>query len=443
MTGIIQMKDRLLEMFFDKQRWESAIQRGIVKDIDKGILSRLCEEDKLVDGRLIPSPRTILLEMIRSGKYNITPPHTAKIPKDNGEFRTVYANEGADRVILAIINDLLFETCSDMVHASCKSYLKGIGCGMVVQELSKRISRIKVDNSKPIGWKADFTKYFDRVPIEYIDKAFDEVERRMGKSALIDVLRRYYHCDWYYDTEAKEYVCKYQSLKQGCAVASFLANVIMYPLDEYISHLDVVYYRYCDDTICFGKDAEKGFKFMENLMQEMSTEDLDMRLNEKKVEDIYADKWFKFIGFSICGDQISLSSTRIKTFQKTIEELTIKSGKPTDDVIQDVMRYLYVGDGEHSWATQVLPIINNEHDIDELNKFAMDAIRASITGKRKIGGLGYDPRNAERCVYRGTGKNVTANRKKTGSKIKGYQSLRTMQHALKYNKQLYTALINQ
>ena len=46
---------------------------------------------------------------MRRGKYEISPPHTAQIPKDNGEFRTVYVNEPMDRVVLGIANDLRFE----------------------------------------------------------------------------------------------------------------------------------------------------------------------------------------------------------------------------------------------------------------------------------------------------------------------------------------------
>lgn len=49
-----------------------------------------------------------------------------------------------------------------------------------------------------------------------------------------------------------------------------------------------------------------------------------MKLNPKKVEYVTADKWFKFLGFSIKGNMISLSSSRIKTFQKEVERRTIR-----------------------------------------------------------------------------------------------------------------------
>ncbi len=67
-----------------------------------------------------------------------------------------------------------------------------------------------------------------------------------------------------------------------------------------------------------------------------------MKLNPKKVEYLSADKWFKFLGFSIKGSLISLSSGRIKTFQKEIEKRTIrKPGISLAKAINSVNRYLY------------------------------------------------------------------------------------------------------
>lgn len=112
--------------------------------------------------------RLKMADMMMQDKYEISPPHTAKIPKDNGDFRTVYVNEPIDRIVLSIANDLLFELMPDMVHKSCKSYQTGIGCGKVVKEVSKFM--VKCSNkSSYVGWKADLSKYFDSVPIRYID----------------------------------------------------------------------------------------------------------------------------------------------------------------------------------------------------------------------------------------------------------------------------------
>lgn len=419
------MKDKILTMFFDIDRWTKAIEKGVLKDIRKSELIKLTEE----------STRIRMAEAMLSGKYQITPPHTAQIPKDNGEFRTVYVNEPIDRIILSIANDLLFDLMPEMIHPACKSYQTGIGCGKVVLEVSHTIVGMK--SNSHVGWKSDLSKYFDSVPIQFIDAAFDKVEAKHGHSSLIDVLRKYYHCGLYFD-ENNELHEKYQSLKQGCAVASWLANVLLYDLDNELSQMDGFYVRYSDDMLFVGPDYEKAMIVLQKRLAEMS-----MKLNPKKVEYLTVDRWFKFLGFSIKGSMISLSPTRLKTFQKEIESRTIKKrGITLTDAVRHVNQFLYKGNGEYSWATQILPVCNVRTDINELNKFVMDCLRAVETGKHKVGGLGYVRDKPNGCVVRGIGRNVKANRNKSKTKnIEGYFTIGCMQNAILIRRAVYNTLV--
>lgn len=416
--------DKILQMFFEKERWAYAIDKGVGKDINKG---QLCQLTK-------PEVRAKMYQAVVSGSYTIAPPHTAKIPKDTpGEFRTVYVNEPIDRIFLSIANDLLLDLTPDMIHPACKSYQRGIGCGKIVQGISKKVCDA---NGDIIGWKSDLSKYFDSVPIQFIDKAFDMVERRHGHSAVIDVLRKYYHCDLYFD-EKDTLHQSYQSLKQGCAVASWLANVLLYHIDEKLSGMKGEYVRYSDDMLYIGVDYEDSMKVLSDSLAEMQ-----MKLNPKKVEYLSRTKWFKFLGYSIKGADISLSKNRIKTFQKEIEKRTIKNRDVSfKRAVNAVNSYLYRGDGKFSWATQILPICNVRKDIDTLNMFVMDCLRAVQTGRRKLGGLGYVSTQNDGCIVRGTGKNVKANRSKTDKIIPGYLTLGCMQNALLTRRGVYNTLV--
>ena len=416
--------DFLLQKFFETDRWEKAIDTGIGKGIDKGELRKLTS----------PETRVRLYQAIKSDSYEIMPPHIAMIPKDMpGEFREVYINENIDRIFLSIVNDMFFEMFSDMIHPTCVSYQKGIGCGKIVQRVSKEIQKT---SGVTIGIKADLSKYFDSVPLKYIDKVFDTIEHRAGKSKIIDICRKYYHTDLYFDTEGN--LCeRFQSLKQGCALASFLADVALYNIDNAISQLDVMYVRYSDDLLIVGNEWQIG----QVLLKEMLT-DMGLILNPKKVEELRKDRWFKFLGFNIKGEQITLSKSRVKTFQKEIESRTIKQKKVSlQKAVNQVNNYLFKGDGQYSWSTNVLPIINVQKDIDALNEFVLDCLRACTTGKRKIGGLGVVIDRDDYTILRGTGKNVTANRRKTPKEITGFLSLRCMQNALLTNRAVYETLV--
>lgn len=427
------MKDILLEKVFEAERWEAAINKGFFKGIDKGELRQLCG----------PETRIRLAMAILEDNYEIAPPHQALIPKDNGEFRTVYVNENIDRIFLSIVNDLLFELCSDMIHPACKSYQKGIGCGKVVQEITKNIKWQKECEdleSKTFGIKADLSKYFDSVPIEFIDNVFDQLVHKFGDSKIIAILRKYYHTDLCFDPDGN-LIKHYQSLKQGCAVASWLADVMLYEIDDHLSELKGMYVRYSDDILYIGRFYDYAMKVLEKNLEIMS-----MKLNPKKVEYLSYDRWFKFLGFMIKEDQITLSPNRVKQFQKEISKRSIGNlnyhvgGKIA---LKSINRYLYKGDGTYSWATQVLPIINVEKDIDTLNEFVMDCIRACQTGKRNIGGLGTVTNRKDCTILRGTGKNVSANRKSTEKEIEGYYSIRCMQKALNICRPVYDTIVRE
>lgn len=422
------MSDTLLEKFFESKRWEAAIENGVLKGIDKGELRKLCS----------PEVRSLLLDKIIFDKYDIAPPHQAKIPKDNGDYRIVYVNENIDRIFLSITNDMLFELLPDTIHNSCKSYQKGIGCGKVVQEVSRRICETSKGTSDVLGFKADLSKYFDSVPLKYIMQVFDHIESRIGFSSIISILRRYYMSNLCFDTEGN-LIEQYQSLKQGCAVASFLADTMLYHIDSQINKLPGFYVRYSDDILYVGPEPDKAMYILKTELNKMQ-----MKLNPKKVETLHKDKWFKFLGFTLKSNLISLSKSRIKSFQKEIEKRTIKKKNiRMSDAVRSVNRYLYYGNGEYSWATQVLPIINVDQDINTLNAFVMDCLRACQTEKKKVGGLGCVTDRGDYTILRGKGKNVKANRNKTDENIEGYYTLKCMQNSMLICRPVYETIVRE
>ena len=413
------------KVFFEPARWQEAINIGVTKNINRALLQELCS----------PDARLKLHHELMNGEYVVETPHEALIPKeDKNEFRTVVINEPRDRIILSIVNQMIFDLCPELIHKNCKSYQKGIGCGKTVLNIVDKINKLK---GPKIGIKADLSKYFDTVNIEEIDKVFDYIDNKHGKSAIMDATRTFYHTNTVIDIN-KNVIERYSSLRQGCAFAAFLADAVLYDIDDTISKLDVLYIRYSDDILILGREWKKALKILETMLKEKG-----LALNPKKVEILEKTKWFKFLGFTIKGNQISLSKTRIKKFQKDIESITIHSDvRDTDMLIRKVHRYLYNGDGQYSWATSVLPIINVEKDIDTLNNFVMDCIRAAHLGKPKIGGLGCATDKTDHTIKRGKG-NHTKNNMLNMPFINGYYTIRCMRKNLLTSREAYRCLISQ
>lgn len=420
----------LLKEMFKFERWQEMLDKATEKEIDLKTIKELC----------YPENRMKLFKIILEDKYNIFPAHEALIPKDNGEFRTVYVNEPRDRIILSLINDCLFELFPHYIHPKCVSYQKGMGTQKIVKQVSDEIVKLsKIKNN--IGYKSDFSKYFDSVKIEVIDNVFDKIEKELGfgknTEPVVNLLRRYYHQDIYFDIKGNIQT-KYQSLKQGCSVASWLSCVILYELDEYMSSKYKIYYRYSDDVVVIDKNTS-------NVINEMNTiiSKYGVTLNPKKVEPLYADRWFKFLGFNIKGNMITLSKNRVKKFQKEVEKRSINIKKKhknftSNQARKRIVSFLY--EGEYNWASSCLGVINVQHDIDELNKFIMDCIRACDTGKLKLGGLGSATNLEDRTILRGRGRNVRANREKTG-RIENYITVGCLSNNMKMSPIIFEVTV--
>lgn len=414
----------LLEKLFQPERWREAITRGADKEMP------ICQLYQMTR----PEVRAAMYEKIATGQYRISPPHAALIPKDTpGEYRKVYANEPLDRVLLAAVNSLLFEECRDMIHPACRSYIKGCGAGKTVKDVSRNISAA---GEKVAGFKADLSKYFDSVSYQMIENTFDEIEKRTGPSAVIDMLRDYYRCNLYFDTDGtlKE---EYKALKQGCAVSSFLADALLYDIDKNISNRQGLYIRYCDDILYIGNDHKAALAELKNMLNQMG-----LKLNPAKVEEVSNKHFFKFLGFAIRGDEISLPQSRINAFQKEIRARTVAlKGQTPAKALQSVMRYLYSSGERHCWAEQVLPVCNISKDINLLNGYILDCLKAVATGKKRIGHLAYKPAE-QGCINRSRGRNVKTNREKQPNLIEGYLSLGCAQKAMNISMDLFKTVLN-
>lgn len=422
------MQNKLLEKMFEMSRWEDLINKAELKGIDKGELRKMCH----------PDVRAAIYLAIKNETIEFAPSHMAKIPKDTpGEFRTVFVGENVDRCIQSLINDCLFELFPEMVHPSCKSYQKNLGTGKAVKELSTILANIKTEI---VGVKSDFHHYFDVVNLDAIMNVFDVIESKLGfekgTEPVMNLLRKTWNNNLVFDLDGN-LIEQYCGIRQGNAIGSFLADVILYELDDFMSKKYRFYCRYSDDCITIHNNPDEVIRDMNSIISKYG-----VSLNPRKVQVLYKKEWFKFLGYNLKDDMITLSRSRVKSFQKEIESRTIKQRNITPKrALNQVNSYLYKGDGTYSWATSVLPIINVDKDIDVLNTFVMDCLRACATKKKKIGGLGSVNDREDYTILRGVGKNVTANRYKTEKEIEGYLSIGCLRKALLTRRAVYETLV--
>lgn len=422
------MQNRLLEKMFELPRWEALIEKADLKGIDKGELRQMCK----------PDVRAAIYMAIKNETIEFMPSHMAQIPKDTpGEYRTVFVGENVDRCIQSLINDCLFELFPEMVHPSCKSYQKNLGTGKTVKELSAILANTKTEI---IGVKSDFHHYFDVVNLDAIMNVFDVIEHKLGfakgTEPVMNLLRKTWNNNLVFDLDGN-LIEQYCGIRQGNAIGSFLADVILYELDEFMSNKYPFYCRYSDDCITIHDNPDEIIRDMNNIITKYG-----VSLNPRKVQVLHKNEWFKFLGFNLKDNMITLSKSRVKSFQREVEQRTIKQKNISlKRAVNQINSYLYKGDLQYSWATSVLPIINVQKDIDAMNEFVLDALRACATNKKKIGGLGSVNDREDYTILRGIGRNVTANRNKTPKEIENYLSINCMRKAMLTRRAVFETLV--
>ena len=447
------MTSKLLELMFKHETWQKAIEKANSKEINLTVLKQLAA----------PHIRVQLYKRIVNEQLEIAPSRMAQIPKDTpGEMRTVFICEDVDRVILSIINDCLFELFPDMVHPQCRSYRCGESCGKTVQEVSREIVKLnKITHNRHIGNRYDFTKYFDLIDLNAILNVFDEIEIRLGfakeTEPVMNLLRKFYKSNFVFDLDGN-LIEMYMGLRQGVATASFLADVILYELDDFMYKKYKNYWRYSDDLICLAKDTSEITNDINKIICKYR-----VKLNDKKTKELYSDEFFKFLGFDLCGDKITLSGRRAKKFAKEIVARTIAKPNITPyQAKENVKQFLYGNGNGYSWATACFSALQNcDEDINVLNNFTMDCLRLvelrydyNMSRKNKglkpkkikysmadIGGVGVVGNSISHTLVRGKGKKVRTARERTEKEIEHYMSIGCLLNAYKISKPVYEACV--
>lgn len=347
-----------------------------------------------------PEHRAEIVALMEQNAYRIAPPHIILIPKpDSSEMRKVYCNESLDRIICTQIGNVYQQMFGDRILPACVSYQKGIGVGKIVKEISAYL----MQRPGLKGAKFDIQKYFDNISEEARDAALLELDTG---SCIDKIVWDYLHDDAVID-ENGSLVKAYKGIAQGFALSPFLANYLLRDIDEEISKLDVLYYRYSDDILILGPDFDKARAILYDRLQLKG-----LTINPKKVTAIDASTPFTFLGFKIHGESITFSDDKIKRFKKKVKAITkTRKGQPlrSEDVLRKAIRAinkeLYVPfmskDRDFSWASCMFSTVNVEEDIRMLDYYAKDHLRHVFTGKWNSTGNANKVSNEmlERCGY--------------------------------------------
>lgn len=418
---------KLMEFAHNNSYWERTLADCSERGVSLPLIESLC----------YPQGRETLVEQVATGQYVLQPPTEGYLDKDTGNripysqlskhsnVRKIYSNKGLDKVVLSQLYRVYYGMYHHLIHPNCMSYRQGSAVSDTILKVSKQLP------SK--GYKADLSKFFDSVSRPVLFKLLEDIS---SNSVLDEMLFRYYSDDRVYIN--KQLSSKYKSLGQGCAISCLLADLVLRDIDEEMSNLGVIYYRYSDDILILGDKADKAFAHLGKCLADKS-----LSLNPKKVESISPDRWFPFLGAYLKGNSISFTPKRLKKYCGEIRTICLHNKGVK--AVRKVLRYLYFPGGDRSKLFGIAPslfsIVNNLHDLIEFDNYIKDCLKASVTGHTHLYGLG-SVQHPDYAVTHGIGKSTGYNSQVNVEEL-GYISLLHMYKCYHTSPSLYQSQLQQ
>ncbi len=417
------MDNMLREFHLNDELHKKAIQHSLDKKI------------KLSDVYTMFQPESwdILTEMIENYNYIPNIPFEDYRDKKTGErlsyeqamkqkeqgkkVRCLSVLPTLDRVIHNCFYKILYNRFEYLIHPLCVSYKKGIGTKNIADKVTEKLTELK----NYVGIKGDLEAFFDSVPIEIIDKLFDELQELEPSTIWYPIIKGYH--DDRIEINHKV-VNRYMSLRQGNPIACILADLILCDIDKEMTQYNVMYYRYSDDFIIIGDDEKEVyrayFRFVEMLNEK------GIKLNKGKTEYISDEDWFEFLGFSFKKDKRSVSEKTLRNLKIKIKSITTGyakqlhrpcTEKELKKMIQKLQRYFFTAYATNQqnfgMGVYLFGGVNVEHDLIAIENYIKDCLRACSTNHYNIYGLGYVHRNNYVIDDKNLGQNIKANNEKT------------------------------
>lgn len=413
------MKPTKLERFMnDRELHERALLHIDRKGLNMSVLSTFSQD----------AAWHLAGDLIANGKIRFKAPTEQYIDKLTGDWLTYEAAaernfeevrklavlETFDRVLCNTFYKMYYDDFHHLIHDNCVSYKRGLSAGKTVRQLVSRMNEKKWYK----GYKLDLSKFFDTVNRETLDRTLDIITP--DKDCIDKVVIDHYHDDTIIVNGKPEY--RYKSLSQGNPIACLLADLCLRDIDEAISKMNVIYYRYSDDIIILGDEADHALEAIKQMLAPKG-----VSLNPKKVKPLSADTdWFEFLGFKIRGELITVSAKTLRNIEHHIKSETIQwsreNKRPATDaevkkICKKLQKYLFLAYEENSnqfgMCQYLFGTINCVHDIQMIDRYCKDCLRAVMTGRNKVWGLGSTENNPNYTIQFQKGVNTAANRSRT------------------------------
>ncbi len=263
--------------------------------------------------QLKPQPKDVeeVRKSIDKGDFfNNTPKQTFFIPKSNGTYRQIALSSTKTKIIQKVLSAEL----NHVMKFSDKSYAfrKGKSPFKAIMRVRDALHRYEYVA------KADIKNFFDSIKHDIL----------IGKLKHIIEDHKIVHLIAYYLSQGSltknKWVDKTEGIYQGDVLSPLLSNIYLNDFDYYLESKEIMFVRYSDDMLFFGKTQEEASQNRKIAIEYLLR--IGLAFNMQKTYLSHLDKGFEYLGVSFVENSLSIDTERLG---KKIEKLKSESKKLT------------------------------------------------------------------------------------------------------------------
>ena len=260
--------------------------------------------DGLSVGRFTPTAEASLRTLehqLASGTYAPLPLRLAELEKKDGGRRTLLVPAVRDRIAQAAVASWLGAKWNPSFDSASFAYRPGLGVRSALRHL-RDLHRA--------GYRwvfdADIRQCFDSFDHHQL---FDRLDRCLGQSSPL--------CAWirtWVGSAVWDGLNLYRvttGIPQGSPLSPLLANFYLDDFDRSMRSAGVKFIRYADDFLVLARSPFDLATARRHAKETLGR--LGLSLKPEKTRTTSFDKWFRFLGAEIRGDDILLPFEKVKT----------------------------------------------------------------------------------------------------------------------------------
>ena len=272
-----------------------------------------------------------IMQKLRDGSYIPSPVKQVRIPKDNGEYRTL----GIPTVLDRVIQQAIAQTLSPFYETQFSDHSYGYRPHRSAQGAMEKMHGLAMRRgNKCHVVDCDLKAFFDTVDHQ---KLMAKLRENIADRALLGLLIKYLKAGAI--TVEGKFIKTPQGVPQGGPLSPLLANILLDELDKELESRGHDFVRYADDFVILCNSPRAGARILESITLFLRTK-LKLTVNTEKSK-VVALKDASFLGFKILQRKIRWTERSMKKFKAEIKRITRRTrGVSTSVIYRELSDYL-------------------------------------------------------------------------------------------------------